>query len=108
LPPRWGLGFTQRVHRLYTSEQVKQEAKAFEEKGFPLDFIGLEPGWQSKSYPCTFEWDKSRFPDPAGFVKEMDAMGVKINLWTNPYVSPDAGFIKKYSPTPARIQFGTA
>ncbi|MCE6990352.1 TIM-barrel domain-containing protein [Dyadobacter sp. CY323] len=90
LPPRWGLGFTQRVHRLYTDEQVKKEAKAFEEKGFPLDFIGLEPGWQSKSYPCTFEWDKGRFPDPARFVKEMDAMGVKINLWTNPYVSPDA------------------
>ncbi|WAC12188.1 glycoside hydrolase family 31 protein [Dyadobacter pollutisoli] len=98
LPPRWGLGFTQRVHRLYTSEQVKQEAKAFEEKGFPLDFIGLEPGWQSKSYPCTFEWDKSRFPDPAGFVKQMDAMGVKINLWTNPYVSPDAGIYKKILP----------
>ncbi|MEO6283619.1 MAG: TIM-barrel domain-containing protein [Dyadobacter sp.] len=98
LPPRWGLGFTQRVHRLYTSEQVKQEAKAFEEKGFPLDFIGLEPGWQSKSYPCTFEWDKSRFPNPAGFVKEMDAMGVKINLWTNPYVSPDASIYSKIQP----------
>ena len=35
LPPRWGLGFTQRVNRLYTSEQVKQEAKDFEQKGFP-------------------------------------------------------------------------
>ncbi|WP_221390575.1 TIM-barrel domain-containing protein [Dyadobacter sp. NIV53] len=98
LPPRWGLGFTQRVNRLYTSEQVKQEAAAFEEKGYPLDFIGLEPGWQSKSYPCTFEWDKTRFPDPATFVKEMDAVGVKINLWTNPYVSPDAAIYNKIKP----------
>jgi alpha-glucosidase (family GH31 glycosyl hydrolase) len=98
LPPRWGLGFTQRVHRLYTADQVKQEAKAFEEKGFPLDFIGLEPGWQTKSYPCTFEWDRSRFPDPAGFVKDMDKMGVKINLWTNPYVSPDASIYKAIAP----------
>ncbi|WP_439580906.1 glycoside hydrolase family 31 protein [Dyadobacter bucti] len=98
LPPRWGLGFTQRVHRLYNAEQVKQEAKAFEDRGYPLDFIGLEPGWQSKSYPCTFEWDKTRFPDPAKFVKEMDAVGVKINLWTNPYVSPDASIYKKIDP----------
>jgi alpha-glucosidase (family GH31 glycosyl hydrolase) len=98
LPPRWGLGFTQRVHRLHNAEQVKQEARAFEERGFPLDFIGLEPGWQSKSYPCTFEWDKSRFPDPAGFVKQMDAMGVKINLWTNPYVSPDAAIYESIKP----------
>jgi alpha-glucosidase (family GH31 glycosyl hydrolase) len=27
LPPRWGLGFTQRVPRLYTSAQVEQEAQ---------------------------------------------------------------------------------
>ena len=39
LPPRWGLGFTQRVKSLYTSEEVKKEVAAFREKGFPLDFI---------------------------------------------------------------------
>ena len=44
LPPRWGLGFTQRVKSLYTADEVKKEAEAFNEKGFPLDFIGLEPG----------------------------------------------------------------
>jgi len=49
-----------------------EEAKAFAEKGNPLNFIGLETGWQSKSYPCTFEWDKSRFPEPAGFVPHRD------------------------------------
>ncbi|MEC5146436.1 TIM-barrel domain-containing protein [Chitinophaga sp. 212800010-3] len=88
LPPKWGLGFTQRTPTLYTAEQVKAEAVAFREHGFPLDFIGLEPGWQSKAYPCTFEWDKSRFPDPAGFVKEMREKGIHLNLWLNPYLSP--------------------
>jgi alpha-glucosidase (family GH31 glycosyl hydrolase) len=90
LPPRWGLGFTQRVPTLYTSEQVISEAKLFAEKGFPLDFIGLEPGWQSKSYPCTFEWDKTRYPDPPAFIKAMKEMGIRLNLWTNPYVSPES------------------
>jgi len=90
LPPRWGLGFTQRVPTLYNSEQVRAEAAMFAEKGFPLDFIGLEPGWQSKSYPCTFEWDKSRFPDPPAFVRAMRALGIRLNLWTNPYVSPES------------------
>jgi alpha-glucosidase (family GH31 glycosyl hydrolase) len=90
LPPRWGLGFTQRVPTLYTSTQVEQEAKLFADRGFPLDFIGLEPGWQSKSYPCTFEWDKTGYPDPANFVKTMKDMGIRLNLWTNPYVSPDS------------------
>ena len=90
LPPRWGLGFTQRMQRLTDAAGVAEEAKAFEDKGYPLDFIGLEPGWQSKSYPCTFEWDKARFPDPKGLVQNMLQKGIRINLWTNPYVSPQA------------------
>ncbi len=98
LPPRWGLGFTQRTQKLYTDEQVKKEAQEFEERGYPLDYIGLEPGWQSKAYPCTFEWDKERYPNPAGFVKEMKEKGVRINLWTNPYVSPESGLYKEMYP----------
>jgi alpha-D-xyloside xylohydrolase len=88
LPPRWGLGFTQRVATHYSDKDVIEEAKSFREKGFPLDFIGLEPGWQSKAYPCSFEWDPRRFPDPAGFVKQMSEMNIRLNLWSNPYVSP--------------------
>jgi len=98
LPPRWGLGFTQRLQKMSTEEDVKKEATAFREKGYPLDFIGLEPGWQSRSYPCTFTWDKTRFPDPSKFVKEMLDSGIRINLWTNPYVSPEAPFFKQISP----------
>ncbi len=98
LPPRWGLGFTQRVKSLYTSDEVEQEAAAFEEKGFPLDYIGLEPGWQSKSYPGTFEWDKSRYPEPEKFVKAMLDKNIRLNLWINPYVSKDASFYNAIKP----------
>ena len=98
LPPRWGLGFTQRVKSLYSADQVIEEAHLYEEKGYPLDFIGLEPGWQSKSYPCTFEWDKTRFPDPAGFVKNMKDKGIRLNLWTNPYVSPESPIYQQLLP----------
>ncbi len=98
LPPRWGLGFTQRVPTLYTSSQVEQEAQLFAEKGFPLDFIGLEPGWQSRSYPCTFDWDKSRYPDPVSFIKTMKEKGVRLNLWTNPYVSSYSPIYKEILP----------
>src|SRR5687767_4658573 len=87
LPPRWGLGFTQRVRSLFTADSVIKEANSFMEKGYPLDYIGLEPGWQSKSYPGTFEWDKKRYPEPEKFVKEMLDRNIRLNLWINPYVS---------------------
>jgi alpha-glucosidase (family GH31 glycosyl hydrolase) len=98
LPPRWGLGFTQRVRSLFTAEEVEKEADAFKEKGYPLDFIGLEPGWQSKAYPGTFEWDKKRYPDPQNFVKRMFDKGIRLNLWINPYISKEATFYKQIEP----------
>lgn len=90
LPPRWGLGFSHRVPRLFTAEETLAEANEFRKRGFPLDVIGLEPGWQSKSYPCTFAWDQGRFPDPGSFIVELGRNGIKVNLWTNPYVSPES------------------
>jgi alpha-glucosidase (family GH31 glycosyl hydrolase) len=98
LPPRWGLGFIQRVPLLHKADEVVAEANLFAEKGYPLDFIGLEPGWQSKSYPCTLEWDKTRFPDPEGFVRTMKEKGVRLNLWTNLFISPASPIYQKIKP----------
>jgi len=98
LPPRWGLGFTQRTKTTYNAGDVEKEVKEFADKGYPLDFIGLESGWQSKSYPGSFEWDKGRFPDPSKFVKDMLSKGIRMNLWINPYVSPDASIYNEIRP----------
>ena len=98
LPPRWGLGVTQRTQRLYDADMVEKEADEFERMGYPLDFIGLEPGWQSKAYPCSFEWDATRFPDPKGFVGRMLDKNVRINLWTNPYISPASDIYEQMYP----------
>lgn len=90
LPPLWGLGFWHRVHAKADAEQVRNEVAAFDAHGIPLDVIGLEPGWMTKSYPCTFEWQTRRFPDPAGFVSSLLAQGIRVNLWENPYISPES------------------
>lgn len=98
LPPKWGLGFTYRTPTLYTAEDVINEVNEFEKNKFPLDFIGLEPGWQSMAYPCTYEWDNGRFPDPQKFVQELLKKNVKTNLWLNPFVSPKSSIYKGLLP----------
>lgn len=98
LPPKWGLGFTQRVPTLYSAKDILKEASEFEAHDFPLDFIGVEPGWHTMAYPCTFEWEKKRFPDPKGFVKTLLEKGIRANLWINPYVSPVGSLYPKIKP----------
>ncbi|KRF18431.1 TIM-barrel domain-containing protein [Paenibacillus sp. Soil787] len=95
LPPRWGLGFWHRVPTLFTDKEVMEEALEYRKREFPCDVIGLEPGWHSKSYPVTYEWCESRYPDPEHFVAKMDQEGFRINLWENPYVSPESGLYEK-------------
>jgi alpha-D-xyloside xylohydrolase len=98
LPPRWGLGFWHRVPTSYTAREVLQEAEEFRARDFPCDVIGLEPGWHSKSYPCTYVWDPERFPNPDAFLAAMGERGFRANLWEHPYVSPDAPIYADLAP----------
>jgi alpha-D-xyloside xylohydrolase len=98
LPPKWGLGFMHRVPTLFTAEQAAAEVAGFASRGYPLDMLGLEPGWQSAAYPGTFVWDPVRFHEPDAFVKSMSAAGVRVNLWMNPYVAPTSPLFKSIAP----------
>jgi len=98
LPPKWGLGFWHRTPTLYSDKDVLREVNEYAEHQFPLTVIGLEPGWQSKSYPCTYEWDKTRFPNPEKLIDSLKQRGVYANLWINPYISPDGELYKPVFP----------
>jgi alpha-glucosidase (family GH31 glycosyl hydrolase) len=98
LPPKWGLGFWQRTPTLYTDQDVQKEIDDFKINNFPLDVIGLEPGWHSSSYPCTFEWDHNRYTNPEKFIKDLSGQGIRVNLWLNPYVSPESSLYQKIEP----------
>jgi alpha-glucosidase (family GH31 glycosyl hydrolase) len=98
LPPKWGLGFVHRVPTLFSAQQATAEVAEFAARGYPLDVLGLEPGWQSASYPGSFVWDRTRFPDPDAFLAGMARAGVRVNLWMNPYVAPSSPLYHSLAP----------
>ncbi|MCA1596461.1 MAG: DUF4968 domain-containing protein, partial [Chloroflexi bacterium] len=87
MPPRWGLGFWYRVKSDWSEAQVQRAALEFRSRDIPCDVLGLEPGWQSQSYPCSFEWNLKRFPDPPTFVQWTLDHGFHLNLWEHAYTS---------------------
>jgi alpha-D-xyloside xylohydrolase len=98
IPPKWGLGFWHRMDTKSADKDVLKEIQDFENNDFPLDVIGLEPGWQSFAYPCSYDWDGVRFPDPENFVQSLEKKGIKVNLWENPYVAPSSTMYKDIRP----------
>jgi alpha-D-xyloside xylohydrolase len=81
VPPLYGLGMVYRGKSNFTAQDSETLAQSFREAGIPCDIWGLEPGWQTATYPCTFVWDTNRFPNPAEFVKTMSNMGYHLSFW---------------------------
>lgn len=88
--PEWGLGVMYRCCANYSQEQVLQTVKYFEEKDMPLSIIGLEPGWQTRAYSCSFVWNYDLYPNPQEMVETLYAKGYHINLWEHAFTHPES------------------
>jgi len=89
LPPRWGLGVWYRPRLDFDHTQAVALADSFRADTIPCDVLGLEPGWQTHTYSCTYMWS-DKFPDPAALVREMAARHVRLNLWEHVFIHPEA------------------
>lgn len=87
LPPRWGLGVWYRCSTTYSQDEVLQRAADFRESKIPCDVLGLEPGWQTHAYSCTYVWS-GKFPDPRKMIDELSAKGYRLNLWEHAFTNP--------------------
>lgn len=99
LPPAWGLGMWYRTYGGSDQEKVLSLAEQFRRENIPVDVFGLEPGWHSHSYSCTYKWSYL-FPKPKEMIDSLNQMDYKINLWEHIFVYPAADFyddIRDYS-----------
>lgn len=97
LVPRWGLGNWYRCQANFTAEDVLSRARELRKANIPCDVLGLEPGWQTYAYSCSFEWS-DRFPDPTAFLAKATDLDYRINLWTHAYTHPTSPIYKDLLP----------
>lgn len=86
MPPRWSFGFWQSRISYRSADEALAVVRGNREHGIPTDVLHLDTHWFREDWRCDLEFDPDRFPDPAGFLKQMSDLGVKVSLWQLPYV----------------------
>ena len=87
--PEWALGLLYRCYYKWDAEKIKETADYFRDHQIPCDMIGLEPGWHTHAYSCTYQWS-DKYPNPDGFIAYLKDRNFHINLWEHAFVHPDA------------------
>ncbi|MBE7043132.1 MAG: glycoside hydrolase [Ruminococcaceae bacterium] len=98
--PEWGLGPIYRCYAKNTGQDVRAMADYLQDHHIPVSIMGLEPGWQSSSYSCSYTWDEERFSDYKEDVAYLLEKGYHINLWEHAFVnatSPIYEALSEYS-----------
>jgi alpha-D-xyloside xylohydrolase len=98
MPPLWGLGVQYRGYAKYGAAETLALATRIRDAHIPCDVWGVEPGWQSKAYSCSFVWDTNRFPDPDEFLRKMGAMKYRMNFWEHAFTHPTSPIYDELKP----------
>ncbi|WP_304518330.1 TIM-barrel domain-containing protein, partial [Candidatus Symbiothrix dinenymphae] len=59
---------------------------------------GLDPGWHSNAYSCSFTWHPKNFPNPDSLLSIMHGMNYKMNLWEHAYIHPASPMFEEIVP----------
>lgn len=88
--PDWGLGIWYRMNSRAAAADWVRQAEAFKRDDLPVSVLGLEPGWQTHAYSCTYVYDGERLGDYADAIERIKRLGYRLNLWEHAYTHPDS------------------
>jgi alpha-glucosidase len=90
LPPRWSLGYHQSRWSYAGADEALRVATEFRRRGIPLDCLHLDIDYMD-GYRV-FTWDQQLFPDPAGLIRSLHDLGVRVVTIVDPGVKVDPGY----------------
>ncbi|MCL1794415.1 MAG: DUF5110 domain-containing protein [Oscillospiraceae bacterium] len=90
MPPLWGLGVWYRAFGKFNENELLEAAKLLRDEKMPVSVFGLEPGWHSHAYSCTYKFDNGRYKDYKNTLKKLRGMNYRVNLWEHVFVHPDS------------------
>lgn len=89
-PSLKGLGVWYRAYGKATGKEIEAVVAGIRADGVPCDVLGLEPGWQTAAYPCSFVWSEERFPAHREFLDRIHARDCEVNCWEHAFTHPNS------------------
>jgi alpha-D-xyloside xylohydrolase len=70
--------------------QVLEDVSQLRAAKIPLGWVLVDNPWES----CvgTLDFDRRRFPDPAGLIRQVHALGLRFMLWVSPKTQCNVGY----------------
>lgn len=93
LIPRWAFGLCVTQYPQESQDAVVRLAQMHRAHRIPLDGIILDYHWEEAFH--NFRWRKSLFPNPAGLVRDLTALGVRLGLIVTPFLNNRSRPIQK-------------
>lgn len=88
IPPLWSLGVILSKAYYKDAEELLITAQTVRDHNMPCDVITIDGrAWQDTDTRFTFEWDATRYPDPAVVINELKSLNFKVCIWEYPLVS---------------------
>ncbi|MEU7784712.1 TIM-barrel domain-containing protein [Amycolatopsis sp. NPDC049159] len=84
--PEWAAGFWQSKLRYRTQDELLAVAREYHARGLPLSVIVAD--FFHWTHLGDWRFDPAEWPDPAGMIRELDDLGVKLMVSVWPSVSP--------------------
>lgn len=85
LLPEWASGFWQSKLRYLNQQELLRVAHEYKRRGLPLSVIVVD--FFHWTMMGDFKFDLEQWPDPAGMVRELEAMGIKVMVSVWPAVN---------------------
>lgn len=96
--PKQAFGLFMSKERYKTQDQLLEVARTFREDQFPLDYIVQDWQYWGSDKDGSWSgmiWDPARYPDPAGMVRQLHDMNLKLMISIWPSIGDDTALAKE-------------
>ncbi|MEL6371283.1 MAG: TIM-barrel domain-containing protein [Pseudomonadota bacterium] len=98
IPPDWSFGLIMSKAYYQDADELLSTAREIRQRGLPCDTITLDGrAWLDVETRFSFEWDKTRYPNPGRVIDELKSLDFRICVWEYPYISTKNKWFEEWS-----------